>query len=234
MKVADTSLAEQAYRRIRQGLSDGSLGGDGRRLSINGMAKQLGMSRTPVRDAVQQLANEGLLQSVARSGVVLCGLSYEDLVEMNELRQALDPYAAARAAERMDYVQKRRLRSICREMARVSRQVLDGGFADQAANRRLHRLDMDFHELIMEGIGNRRMRKVVEDYHLLAGKARYPSVLTAAHLARTLCEHWRVCRAIEAGQSEQARLWMERHTIRGGQATLAAYRDSNSDPFRSS
>lgn len=218
------NLKDKSYQRIRELLTKGQLKTKNGRISINELAQELNMSRTPVRDAIQQLASEGLVESVARSGVVLKAVTYEDLKELVELRQALDPFAAAQAANQMHYAQKRRLRRICEQMRAASREVLAGRFEDPEANRKLHRLDVEFHQRIMEATGNQRIQKIVEDYHLLTKKVRYPSQTTIDHLALTLYEHWRICRAIEAGRPNQARLWMERHAHRGAQATLVAFR----------
>lgn len=218
------SLSHDSYLRIRESL----LAGDdmhGERFSINDLSKRLGIGRSPVRDAVNRLAAEGLLQPVAKSGVVVRSVSFEELLDIVGLREAVEPYAAAQACPRMDYDQRRRLHSLCMEMRRLARQIAEAGFADEALHRKMQKADWAFHRLILEASGNRILCKLVEDHRLLMRKARYPSLRSVAHLARTLLEHWRICRALSKGDAESAKAWMLRHAKRGGNAILEGWRE---------
>jgi len=220
-----TTLTDQSYTRIRQALlSDRSL--DDERLSINALSKRLGIGRSPVRDAVNRLAVEGVLQPVAKSGIVIRVASFAELQDIVGLREALEPYAAAHACGNMDYAQRRELHGLCLAMGRLARQIRTAEFADDALNSEMRECDRRFHDLIVEAAGNAILRRIVEDHHLLLRKVRYPSLPTVRHLALTLLEHWRICRAIERGDAEAARLWTQRHSRRGGKAMLESWRQT--------
>ncbi|MFW5858375.1 MAG: GntR family transcriptional regulator [Planctomycetota bacterium] len=217
------SLMEQVHRFLRQSIAQGELG-QGEYLSTNELAKELGISRTPVRDAVNQLASEGLLELRGKAGAVVHRLTLSEYEDYLGLRQALEPFAAEEATRRISYDTLQRLRTACREMARLSRQALDEGFADEATCRALQQADETFHRSIHESSWNQKLCQVIEDTRLLTFKLAYPSNPTASGLGRTLYEHWRVYRALAAGDAPRARLWMERHIKRHAVDAQRMYR----------
>lgn len=218
------SLARESYRRIRESLlSEETLFRE--RLSISDLSRRLGIGRSPVRDAVNRLVAEGLLETVPRSGIIVRDITLEEMREVIGLREALEPYAARQACAGIDYEQRARLRRLCLEMARLARATRDSGYGDERLNSRLRRADWLFHGLILEAAGNSRLRKIVEDHHLLLRKVRYPSLPDTRHLARTLLEHWRIYRALARRDPEAAAQWMARHARRGGKAMLKSWKE---------
>lgn len=217
MSVTTTSDA-----RIREFLlSEQALGEE--RISINSLSSRLGIGRTPVRDAVNRLAAAGLVKPVARSGILIAPLSYRQLRDMVELREALEPFAAERACGRLDYDQLARLRDLCLEMRRAAIGIRDANFEDEALNRRMRLADARFHSVLFEAAGNEEMRRIVEDHRLLLAKVRYPSNRTVRHLGLTVWEHWRILRAMRREDRKAARLWMLRHSRRGGGEILKSW-----------
>lgn len=193
-------------------------------ISANELARQLGVSRTPVRDALNQLAVEGLVDLRLKAGAVVRTMTLEQYEESAGLRTALEPYAAESAAARITYDETARLKKIVKEMGRLSRIMIDQNYPSQVC-RDLRRLDDDFHRLVHEACGNRKVRKVIEDSKLLAVRQAYPSRREVAAVAATLREHWRIAKALETGDAPAARLWMTRHLERGGRDAIDAYRD---------
>ena len=92
-----TTLRQQAYLRLRERLVSGELRA-GMQLSEPDLAKQLGMSRTPVREALRQMENEGLIDYAPRFGAMVRAADRDELAEMYAVREALESYAAAQAA----------------------------------------------------------------------------------------------------------------------------------------
>lgn len=222
------NLSQKAYIWLRtEWLSGDTLHDD--RVSISTLTSRSGLGRTPVRDAVNRLAAEGLLETMDRSGIAIRVPSTEELREIVGLREALEPYAAEQAAARMDYAQARRLRGLSRDMVAVARGIRDAGFGDEALHRRMRALDWAFHNLILEAAGNGRLLRIVEGQHLLSQKVRYPSLRTVRHLALTVLEHERIARAVTRGDGAAARLWMLRHARRGGNAMLENSREREGD-----
>ena len=216
------SLTTTGYARIRELLlSEQALGEE--RISINSLSSRLGIGRTPVRDAVNRLAAAGLVKPVARSGILIAPLSCRQLRDIVELREALEPFAAERACGRLDCDQLGRLRELCCEMRRAAIGIRNASFEDEALNRRMRLADALFHSVVFDAVGNEEMRRIVEDHRLLLTKVRYPSKRTVCHLALTLWEHWRIYRAMVREDRTEARLWMLRHSRRGGREILKSW-----------
>lgn len=137
------SLAAIAYRSLREAILDGRLP-RGKGVSVVSLAAQLGMSRSPVRAAVERLSSEGLLE-LTPSGAVVAEMEGSDLLEAVEVRSVLEGLASRLAAERLTD----------RQLARLD--VIHTKFEDavNAGDRRAaEELDMCFHETIHEHCGN--------------------------------------------------------------------------------
>jgi DNA-binding GntR family transcriptional regulator len=96
--VSGESLADAAYRRISEAMLSGTLA-PGSRLVMDVLAAQLQISRTPVRDALQRLEREGLIEPAGRRGLVVRTLGPDDVRQLFESREAIEVFAAYRVAE---------------------------------------------------------------------------------------------------------------------------------------
>src|SRR5438105_3197888 len=104
-----TSLAQKAYEHLQEGIFSGRLRA-GTVISEEALAKELGISRTPVGEAIRQLAGEGLVEQVPRYGTIVKPLDRRELQELYEIRDALrdrDPAAAQRHMTEHIVVSKR-------------------------------------------------------------------------------------------------------------------------------
>jgi DNA-binding GntR family transcriptional regulator len=178
-------------------------------LSEPDLAKQLGMSRTPVREALRQMENEGLIDYAPRFGAMVRTADRDELAEMYAVREALESYAAAQAAERMTPSDLRRLEETFAEMGSIAdrfrdsgQQLLDGPLLEKFINA-----DLAFHRIILAAAGNRYMSKILDDTRLLV------RVFTATfwqYDAEKLSEanrfHRRLLEALQNGECESARL----------------------------
>lgn len=204
------NLTRKVYQHIRHGLNTGRWE-PGDRISGNVLARELGVSRTPVRDAMQQLASEGLVNLRAKSAAHVRDISARDLQDCFGMRRALEPYAAARAAKRITASDLASLGEQCRQMRQLARQIVEARFTDPKLHRCMQQLDAQFHRTILAAAGNRRLLATIEVDRLLTRKVQYPSELSVAHVARTLLEHWRLYRAMRHRDSRGARRAMNRH-----------------------
>src|ERR1700733_690318 len=97
-RTSEISVRERAYRHIKGMISDGTLEA-GSPVSELVLAKQLGSSRTPIREAMNQLDAEGLLEQGPNGGMSVAQLKREDIIELYELREALEVYSVGRVAK---------------------------------------------------------------------------------------------------------------------------------------
>ena len=139
------------------------------RLSHRALSKDLGIGRSPVRDALLQLEAEGLIEHRPSSGIYLRELTPRELEGIYELRLVNEPYAAEKAADRAEAAQLATLRRLCDEMTAIaSKTDLRKWFAKAENRRRFCRLDMEFHQTVLEASGNPIAAKLFSAAQLLA------------------------------------------------------------------
>jgi DNA-binding GntR family transcriptional regulator len=114
-----TTLRQRAYRRLRAKFFSGELVA-GMTLTENQLAKELGMSRTPIREAIRQMEMEGLLDYAPRYGAVVRSPDARELDEMYSVREALESHAAAAAAQRISPDSLSKLDVLYRNMNEIS------------------------------------------------------------------------------------------------------------------
>ncbi len=205
---------ELAYRRLLSMLTTGHLP-SGIPVSEVALAKEFGISRTPIREAIGQLVAEGLLEQVAGRGTVVRQLTRYDIVELYELREALEVYAAGRvAARRLPEEELRELAALVGEVEVLRRQLMESGATslDGPKMQRFMSLDFAFHSLILRAASNSRILKVDADSRLLI---RIFAIPHDGHTAPQLSEihrfHSEILDALAGGDSAMAQKVLAEH-----------------------
>jgi len=206
-----TSHREKAYEFIRAKVLAGEIQA-GERLSEVPLAREIGISRTPVREAMHQLASEGLLER-GDGGVTVRIVTLAEMDEIARLRMLLEPHAAARAAKLITPEQLDRLTSLFQQLRNCYRELRDADRSQWRGRlgRQLSLADMLFHTAILEAACSPRLMKTVIDLRLLTTRPRTADQMTLHDLARFLREHWRIFRAIRDHNSRAARRAMREH-----------------------
>ena len=209
-------LTAKAYRSLRRMIIDGKVR-PRQRLSHRMLSRDLGIGRSPVRDALLQLESEGLIEHRPSSGIYLREVTPDELECIYELRIVNEPYAAGRAAERAEAAQIAALRRICGEMTAIAgRTGLVQWFSRGENRRRFCRLDMDFHSTVLEASGNPLAAKLFANAQLLAltfawdlgyGRPEW----FAGIVPRTAADHGAVFEAIRDRDPPAARAAMLDH-----------------------
>lgn len=189
----------------------------GRRMSHRSLAEQLGIGRSPVRDAVLQLEAEGFLVQRAQRGVLLRELTPKELGDIYDLRMVVEPFFAERAAIRRDVTQLAALRRTVDEIcAAADRSDLLAWFAEEANRRSIAQFDLQFHMLILEAAGSSIARQAFGSSQVLALTFAWhmghnsPETF-AARISRTAAEHLAIFEAIRDRDAEAAREAMRHH-----------------------
>ena len=142
--------------RLRALILTGEYGPD-ERLVEEQLAERLGVSRTPVRQALTMLEAEGLVEIAPNRGATVCSFSTEDVWDIYDLRAVLEGHAARRAAGRIEGGELERLRTLAGEM-----EGLGGRFDDHEEEiRALVKLNQEFHGTIVEASRNRRLKRLI-------------------------------------------------------------------------
>ena len=165
----EISIREKAYLHIQQLVAGGKLQA-GSAISELQLAKDLGSSRTPIREAMNQLAAEGMLEQAAGGGMLVAHIKRDDIVELYELREALEVYAVARvAAMPLRAEDKHRLQELIDAIGVLHKELVKSRKAllNEAQMERFIAFDLGFHALLMSMTHNTRLQKIINDTRLL-------------------------------------------------------------------
>lgn len=206
--LRDSSAFHEAYRWMKQRIRDGRLRA-GDRVKAEDVAAELGMSRMPVREAIRQLSSEGLLTLRPNRGAVVTELSADEILELFEMRAALEALAMRRAAER---VTAAALEDLGVDLARLAAARGD-------VDLWMTRHDA-FHERIAAIAGGahlatelRRLRTAVEPY-LRPG-------IAGQKIERAVPEHQRLIDALARRDPAAAEAEMREHVLETARELLA-------------
>ena len=193
------TVAEGVYQHLRRELLTGRLE-PGQWLREQELAEALEVSRTPVREAIRQLAQEGLLQIEANRGVRVRGLSLEEAVATYEVRNRLESMAAGLAARNVNDEARAELSQHLEAMTAVDPE-------DQAEHIRT---DNEFHALVARLSGNPVLEELVEK---LSERVMRVKILTrdVNVSADARAQHARIVEAICRGDEDAAAEAMSRH-----------------------
>jgi len=220
-----SNLRQRAYAHLQRKLINGELR-SGSVVSEQSLAAEIGISRTPVREAIRTLEQEGVLEQVPRFGTVVRKLDRRDLIELFELREAIEPFAVHQAASRATADDVRTLKGLCEEI-RLLISELSGSRAmllDDGQLRRLLTADLGFHLTLLRMSGNGRMVKIVSDSRLLTGIFySRRQAHTVAVLKTTLDQHHAIVREVERGDGARASALMLEHIRHSKAQALEAY-----------
>lgn len=221
--MATESLAQKAYDHVQESIFSGRLRA-GAVISEAALAKELGISRTPVGEAVRQLVREGLVEQVPRFGTIVKSLDQRDLLELYEMREALESYAAARAAEHVQDETLDRLQHYCDVMEKIGLEMAATGARtlDEAGLRRFLAADMAFHMLIIEAAGNRRMIDAVKNMRTISRIFRMRRAWHDLGIVKKAHEfHRLILEALRGHDPEAARRHMAEHIVASKLETLS-------------
>jgi DNA-binding GntR family transcriptional regulator len=213
------TLKERAYGYIRDKLLLGEIP-TGQRLSDAEIARELGISRTPVREAIVHLEAQGLVEQQPGVGPLIKVLDRRELEELFELREVLECGAATAAAQRVTDTELAGLEAVLDEYEAVMARVREAGADKPAAPpayRRTALLDMTFHLKIIEAAKNRSLLRMVRDTQLLTrvfqrrGEAAGASVPLLQRLERICTDHRAILSALRQRDAERLRQSLQGH-----------------------
>lgn len=199
--IAKISLAESVYQRILEAILAGSLA-SGTELSEVALAAELGVSRTPVHEALLRLAADGLVEDLVSRQARVVRFTRDDVVEIYGMRRILEPAAAELAATRIDDSQLVELRT-------TAESLLAGAGKRDWANRAIE-FDLRFHQSLAAAAGNDRLRAEIAKYRRLV-RAFCRATGARENLQQALREHLAIADALAARDVAAARRAMIAH-----------------------
>jgi DNA-binding GntR family transcriptional regulator len=215
-------LPKKVHAALRARMFDGSLP-PGTRLDYKQLAAELGVSTTPVREAVAQLASEGIVDLVPRLGAVVRSLNPISAREFYEVREAVESFAALKAAERLSPRHLELLHKHYDIMKRLYDGVLERGETKLEAPLLHEFLDADlaFHKTILLGARNPALARTVEESHI---QSRIFFADRGTHdlmrLSMACEQHAAILDALERREGAAASEAMRKHILTSLQFTL--------------
>jgi DNA-binding GntR family transcriptional regulator len=212
------SLGDQAYTRVREALMRGTLP-PGTLVREADLARQFGVSRTPIREALQRLQAEGLVTAAAQRGYVVADLSPEELADVYQVRAVLEALAARLAAQRATRSDIGRLEDIF--------EALDEAVV-RGDKERDPTLTGAFHDAIANASRNRYLQSMLSNIREIFERYRRTRSLAPMRVHEGHADHAQLLAAIRARDAERAAEIASRHIAGALAARLKAGRETES------
>ncbi len=198
---SELPLRDVAFRTLRRQILMGELK-PGERLMEVKLTKKLGVSRTPVREAIHMLEIEGLAVTVPRRGASVANITEEDLQDVLEVRCALEELAVELACARRGDEDITRLKAAAREFAEATRS---GNISDMAKK------DVAFHNIIFDMTKNKRLIQLVGNLSERMYRYRIEYLKDKSAHAGLIREHNNIIKCLEENKPEEAKKAIKEH-----------------------
>ena len=211
-------LREVVCESLRDAIRRGVLKPGDRIMEIQ-LAEELGVSRTPVREAIRKLELEGYVIMMPRRGTYVASMSIRDINEIFEIRTALDSLSYGLAAERITEEEREQLQRLL---------VVIGGHIEDNDMEKIVDADIEFHDMLYRAARNERLVSVISNLRDQLTRFRTLSMSYPGRLQATLEEHKAIVDAISRGDVKAARKAAERH-MENSEKTLLKAMDVEQD-----
>jgi DNA-binding GntR family transcriptional regulator len=203
------SLSDEAYTQIRSliiscELSPGSV------ISESDLMDRLAMGRTPIREALRNLANEKLIEVYPRRGMFVAGVDVKDLTAISEVRGNLEILAAGYAAERATSADKAAITQLIKEIDAIK---------GEPKMMKLINLDQRIHHQIYAATHNEYLVSTLDQYYAHALRIWFMALDRVSELEDAIIEHRAMLQAILDGDKKAAEKTMREH-IEGFETTI--------------
>jgi DNA-binding GntR family transcriptional regulator len=197
----DASLTEKAYQAISSAIARLELK-PGETLTQDRLARWLSISRTPVREALRRLEQDGIIQTAPGRGLIVAEMTTKDAEDLLEMLALLETQAAALAAQRRTYEQAERLVAIARDLM---------GAAERYDVETWDRIDGPYHETLLDASGNLFLRRAIEDMRRRLQRITYHLARQPEHFQSGTRDHIALAQAIYDGDPDAAAAVQRQH-----------------------
>lgn len=215
-------LRDVVSEALREAIANGVLQ-PGERLMEIQLAEELGVSRTPVREAIRKLELEGFVIMMPRRGTYVADLSMKDINEVFEIRTSLEVLAAGLAAERITAEELEQLERILVQIG----EYIEAGDLDKIVEN-----DSEFHDILYRASRNNRLVGIINNLREQMLRFRTTSMAHPGRLKNTLEEHRRLVEAISQSNGELAQQMAHEHMENAEQTLLLELNDRRGSPLK--
>lgn len=194
------SLADQVYERLEDGILSGEYA-IGEILTEKRLAAELGVSRTPIREAIAKLEFDNLVE-ITTGGVEVRGINRDDVDELYEVKRKLEPLVVKLAAEKMTDEDIEALKDVVDEQQY---------FAGKDDTLKVRNLDTRFHDIIYMGCGSLVYSGILSGVHHKLKKYRRSSLKNEDRIRNSVVEHEEIYKAIKKRDGDKAAKLIAKH-----------------------
>lgn len=195
------SLRGRVYTKIRNDILSGKYSED-EPIKEMQVSKELGVSRTPVREALRQLELEELVTIIPNKGAVVTGITAKDIQDIYAIRSLIEGLSAKWAAKNATEEQIKELEEVV-ELAEF--------FYQRGNVEQLYELDNRFHSHVYEISGSKILKHVLSDFHKYVQRVRRASLESSGRAQVSLNEHQDILNAIRNHDVKNAEVLMNKH-----------------------
>lgn len=195
------SLRGRVFNKIREDILKGRYKHNEAMKEVQ-ISKELGVSRTPVREALRQLELEGLVTIIPNKGAVVSGINAKDISDIYAIRSMIEGLSAKWAAI---YITEEQLDEM-EEIIFLSEFHLAKDRIDQ-----LYELDSRFHEILFEASDSKILRHMLSDFHHYVQRVRKISLSSKERAVKSIAEHKAILEALKRGDGDEASILTNIH-----------------------
>lgn len=195
------SLRGRVYDRIREDILNGVYK-DQEELKETTLGEKMGVSRTPVREALRQLELEGLVEIVPNKGARVSGITKKDIDDIYQIRYLLEGLSARWATEHVTEEQLEKMEETL---------YLTEFHAAKENYDQVYELDSQFHELMYEASGSKLLNHILSDFHMYVTRVRKTSLASSSRSKNSTKEHWALLEAIRERNADKAEKCAHNH-----------------------
>ena len=209
-------LRDVVFNTLRQAILTGELKPGERLMEIH-LANKLGVSRTPIREAIRKLELEGLVTMIPRRGAEVAQITEKSMNDVLEVRRALDALCVELACERITQEDMGRLKQACEafEAAVRTRDV-----------KKIARADVELHDIIVQATGNQRLVQLIHNLSEQMYRYRFEYIKDASQHQRLIDEHRMIYESIVKKDREAASQAAHVHIDNQKKAIIAQIRSA--------
>lgn len=193
------SLSQQAYENIKQQIVSLEMA-PGSVINESALQEDLGLGRTPIREALKRLSLEKLVHIIPRRGMFVSDIGIRDLQQLVEMRLPIECLAVKLAAERGTVEHWQHMDSVLRDFPEVA---ID--------NQKLIVIDKSCHEIIYEAAENEFLKDILVTHYALSLRLWYYFLSEIGGMHDALHDHRQILDALQAREAEEAARLMEKH-----------------------
>ena len=195
------SLSEWAYKHIKEQVFDNELK-PGSQLNIEELSKEMNISRTPIREALLRLKQNGFVVSFSNVGFFVRAITRDDFEDIFELRQLIESYATVKFVEQCTEDKLQGLLDVHKQCVKEA----------EAGNvKAFNEYDIRLHDMLIRCLGNKKICDVYDNVADLLYRLRVYALNSSENITHSLKEHENLIRAIERKDIAGSKLAMEEH-----------------------